>query len=104
MEVEAQLGGEGVGVGAEAVVMTALLEGDRQQVSNGAAKGLPTHLHIAISRDGHGGGLGGFSQGTTQRPATQHIPIGDFGDALELHQLVFSSLGEFDAIDGGLHG
>ena len=103
MKMEAELGGEGFRVGTEFVFMAALFEGDEELIGNRATKGLPAHFHIAISGDGNRRGDRGFGQGTAECPAAQHVPGGNFGDALELDELVFSRLGEFDAFKRDLH-
>jgi len=81
-----------------------LLEGDQELVGDRSSKYLPTHFYITVGGNGNGRGWRGFRQGTTQCPAAQHIPVGNLGDALEFDQLVFGSLGEFDPIEGWVHG
>ncbi len=61
MEVEAELGSEGFGVGAEIVVVAALFEGDEELIGNGTAEDLPGHFQVAVGGDGDWGGNGGLS-------------------------------------------
>ena len=103
MEVEAELGGEGFGIGAKAIVVAALFEGDQELIGNGATEGLPSHLYVAIGGDGNWRRNGGLRQRSAQRPAAQDIPGRKFGDALELDELIFGGLGEFDAIYRRVH-
>ena len=53
MEMEAELGGEGFGVGAKAIVVAALFERDQELIGNGATEDLPGHFDVAIGRDWH---------------------------------------------------
>lgn len=98
MEVEAQLGGEVCGSGAEFVVVTALFEGDQELVGNGTAEDWPGHRPVTVGGTGDWGGNGGLGEGAAEYPAAEDIPGEDFGGAIELNELVFGSLGEFDAI------
>jgi len=104
MEMQPKLRSKGFIIRAQAIVVAPLLERDEQQIGNLAAEDLPGHLDAAIRWDGNGRRDGWLCQGSAQRPATQNIPGGNFGNALQLDELVFGRLRKFDAFDGGLHG
>lgn len=103
VQVQPELGGEGFWVGTQTVLVAALFEGDQELIGDRTAEDLPGHFQVAVGGNGHRGRHGGLGQGSTQRPAAEHVPGGNFGHPLELDQLVFGGLGKFDAIDGRVH-
>ena len=83
--------------------MTALFEGEDEDIGEFAAEGAPGEFDVAIGRDGNWGGDAGFSEGTAEGPTAEDVPLVDFGLAFKFGELVFGGLGEFDAIDWGFH-
>ncbi len=83
--------------------MAALFEGDEENIRHFAAKDSPGHFNITIRDNWYWRRDSRFGEGTTECPAAENIPLVDFGEALEFGELVFSGLGEFNAINGGFH-
>jgi len=73
--------------------VTALLQGEDQDIRHFAAEYFPGDFDVAIGGDRYGGGDAGLGEGTAKCPTTEDVPLVYFGEAAEFEELVFGCLG-----------
>jgi len=91
MDVESKLLDESLSAQWLAISPAALLQKGQVDIDLSPSEYVPCHLHIAVSGDTHGRRWLWLSEGATERPPTQLVPVREPREAPEFDQLVLGA-------------